>query len=60
MGILDDNTRRILRDGKVLDAMHRMADRQPSDRGVKVEISMPNRNGRDSVTKQVIIRKVVR
>lgn len=60
MGILDDNTRRILSDGKILEAMHKLADRQSSDRGYKVEVTVPAKGGGQPTTKQVIIRKVTR
>lgn len=56
MGIIDDNTRRLLRDGRILRAMHKMASRQPTGRGVKVEVAVPNRDGKKTV--QVIVRRV--
>jgi len=60
MGILDDKTRRILSDGKIFDAMHRLADHQSTEHGYKVEVKIPAKDGGHPTVKQVIIRKVTR
>ena len=62
MGILDDKTLRILRDGQVLGTMHRLSDRPAdtvaaSERGVKLEVRVTDKHGTER-TQRVILKKV--
>lgn len=59
MGILDDKTLRILRDGRVIGAMHRLSGSptDPSDRGVKVEVRVRDKHGAQR-TQRVILKRV--
>ena len=60
MGILDDNTLNILRDGRVIDTMHRLSERNPdraAERGVKLDVRVVDKHGTER-TKKVILKKV--
>ena len=60
MGILDDNTLSILRDGQVIDTMHRLSERNPdkaAERGVKLDVRVRDKHGAEHV-KRVILKKV--
>jgi hypothetical protein len=60
MGILDDNTLRILRDGRVIDTMHRLSEHNPdkaAERGVKLDVRVRDKRGEERV-QQVILKKV--
>ena len=60
MGILDDNTLNILRDGRVIDTMHRLSERNPdgaAERGVKLDVRVRDKHGAER-TKKVILKKV--
>jgi hypothetical protein len=62
MGILDDKTLRLLRDGQVLGTMHRLsgpsADRvSTSERGVKLEVRVTDKRGAERM-QRVILKKV--
>lgn len=60
MGILDDNTLSILRDGRVIDTMHRLSECNPdkaAEQGVKLDVRIRDKRGAEHV-KQVILKKV--
>ena len=62
MGILDDKTLRLLRDGRVIDTMHRLSERpagraSASGGGVKLEVRVRDKYGAER-TKRVILKKV--
>jgi hypothetical protein len=62
MGIINDKTLRLLRDGKVLGTMHRLSDRpadavSTSEHGVKLEVRVTDKHGSER-TQRVILKKV--
>jgi hypothetical protein len=60
MGILDDNTLSILRDGRVIDTMHRLSERNPdkaAERGVKLDVRVRDKRGAELI-KKVVLKRV--
>jgi hypothetical protein len=55
MGILEKNTVRLLRDGRVIEALHRVSNERSSGATVKVRVTNPDGS---SQVKKVIVRKV--
>jgi hypothetical protein len=63
MGILDDDTLKVLRDGRVIGMMHRLSQGNPqrtaeaAKRGVRLEVRVKDKHGAER-TQQVILKKV--
>jgi hypothetical protein len=62
MGILDDKTLKILRDGQVIGTMHKLSERpadrvSASERGVKLNVRIRDKHGAER-TQRVILKKV--
>jgi hypothetical protein len=60
VGILDDNTLKLLRDGQVIDTMHRLSEQKTdrtAERGVKLDVQVRDKSGALRVNR-VLLKKV--